>query len=324
MRDAGTPKFTLTWSLSSCSFGSLYLQPLQQPELHKTQRKKCRTPGHGRIFWSFPEILFCAPSIDCIGSDNRQHTTALTCQSAEPPSSISHPRNHVRHQLAGPPAPAGLPGRLGWHICHILNSLPEEESSYVGPVLLRIHPTRLLTVSSPVQSANLAPWFGPHLQRNIYLSLLHMEPEEGTEKAPKIPDSVIRAALLRRAVEDINRIIQIRTAKAACSSLLQRGSVGDDLWQRFQRAEKEMEDELRDVVMEVCFRPSLPFCLEHSLIDMTRPMLLYQDGAKSSSSPPTKLPPTRSSATDSTRSRPKPTRRRNGGRSAVPPFRSSS
>ncbi|KAK3330395.1 Sec62/63 complex, subunit Sec66 [Apodospora peruviana] len=101
-----------------------------------------------------------------------------------------------------------------------------------------------------VQSANLAPWFGPHLQRNIYLSLLHMEPEAGSEKAPKVPDSIIRAALLRRAVEDIHRIIQIRTAKASCSSLLQRGSVGDDLWQRFQRAEKEMEEELRDVVME--------------------------------------------------------------------------
>lgn len=100
------------------------------------------------------------------------------------------------------------------------------------------------------QSANLAPWFPPHLQRNVYLSLLHLEPEEGKEKSPKIPDSVLRAALLRRAVEDIHRIIQIRTAKAACSSLLQRGSVGDDLWQRFQRAEKEMEEELRDVVME--------------------------------------------------------------------------
>ncbi|KAJ9142134.1 Translocation protein sec66 [Pleurostoma richardsiae] len=100
------------------------------------------------------------------------------------------------------------------------------------------------------QSANLAPWFPPHLQRNIYLSLLHLEPAEGQEKAPKVPDSVLRAALLRRAVEDIHRIIQIRTAKAACSSLLQRGSVGDDLWQRFSRAEKEMEDELRDVVME--------------------------------------------------------------------------
>lgn len=100
------------------------------------------------------------------------------------------------------------------------------------------------------QSANLAPWFPPHLQRNIYLSLLHLDPEDGNGKGPKVPESVLRAALLRRAVEDIHRIIQIRTAKTACSSLLARGSVGDDLWQRFSRAEKEMEEELRDVVME--------------------------------------------------------------------------
>lgn len=100
------------------------------------------------------------------------------------------------------------------------------------------------------QAANLEPWFGPHLQRNIYLSLLHMEPEKGDEKTPKVPENVLKAALLRRAVEDINRLVQIRTAKQAITSLLQKGSVGDDLWQRFQRAEKEMENELRDVVME--------------------------------------------------------------------------
>ncbi|TPX14237.1 uncharacterized protein E0L32_000631 [Thyridium curvatum] len=101
------------------------------------------------------------------------------------------------------------------------------------------------------QSANLAPWFPPHLQRNVYLSLLHLEPEEGSsEKTPKVPDSVLRAALLRRAVEDIHRLVQIRTGKQACASLLQRGSVGDDLFQRFTRAEQEMEAELRDVVME--------------------------------------------------------------------------
>ncbi|TVY49308.1 Translocation protein [Lachnellula occidentalis] len=100
------------------------------------------------------------------------------------------------------------------------------------------------------KSANLAPWFPPHMQRNIYLSLLHLEPEDSKEKSPAVPQSIIRAALLRRAVEDIHRIIQIRSAKQACSTLLQRGSVGDDLWQRFERAEKEMEEELRDVVTE--------------------------------------------------------------------------
>lgn len=32
--------------------------------------------------------------------------------------------------------------------------------------------------------------------------------------------------------------------------------MGDDLNERFLRAEKEMEDELRDVVQEVCFTAS--------------------------------------------------------------------
>lgn len=94
------------------------------------------------------------------------------------------------------------------------------------------------------RAASLAPWFGAHTTRNIYLSLLHIE-------QPKVPDSVLKAALLRRAVEDIHRIVEIRNAKQALQSLLQRGSVGDDLWQRFQRAEKEIEAELRDVVQEV-------------------------------------------------------------------------
>jgi len=97
------------------------------------------------------------------------------------------------------------------------------------------------------KAASLEPWFPPHLQRNIYLSLLHME-------NPKCPDSILKAALLRRASEDIARIVQIRNAKGALQVLLQKGSVGDDLWQRFQRAEKEIEEELRDVVNEVSLR----------------------------------------------------------------------
>lgn len=96
------------------------------------------------------------------------------------------------------------------------------------------------------KAASLEPWFPPHLQRNIYLSLLHME-------NPKCPDGILKAALLRRATEDISRIVQIRSAKQALQTLLQKGSVGDDLWQRFQRAEKEIEEELRDVVSEVGF-----------------------------------------------------------------------
>ncbi|KAI4116004.1 MAG: hypothetical protein LQ345_003505 [Seirophora villosa] len=110
------------------------------------------------------------------------------------------------------------------------------------------------------KSLSLEPWFGPHLPRDIYLSLLHLEPEPGKEKSPTVPDGVLKAALLHRASEDIKRILEIRNAKQALSSLLQRGSVGDDLWQRFLRAEKEIEAELRDVVEEVrcCAIPGFP------------------------------------------------------------------
>lgn len=111
------------------------------------------------------------------------------------------------------------------------------------------------------KAASLASWFPPHLQRNIYLSLLHHEqvnPETG--KLVTIPDSIIKTALLRRAAEDINRIISLRSAKPALGILLQKGSIGDDLWQQFQRAEKELEAELEDVVLEVRVCPVYLIC----------------------------------------------------------------
>lgn len=104
------------------------------------------------------------------------------------------------------------------------------------------------------RATSLEPWFPPHLTRNIYFSLLHLDPQTtGTSKP--VPDSVLKAALLRRATEDIHRILAVRSAKAALQTLLQRGSVGDDLMQRFQLAETEIEEELRDVVSEVRNHP---------------------------------------------------------------------
>lgn len=106
-------------------------------------------------------------------------------------------------------------------------------------------------------TAKLSPWFPRHRQRDVYLSLLHLDPAEASEGGDgekvlkQVPDSVLKAALLRRALEDIQRILQLRTAKPALQTLLQRGSVGEELWQRFQRAEKEMEEEVKDVVNEV-------------------------------------------------------------------------
>jgi translocation protein SEC66 len=110
---------------------------------------------------------------------------------------------------------------------------------------------KLTTPPSTEKSATLEAWFPAHLQRDIYFSLMHLDPTSQNEKkSPAVPESVLKAALLRRATEDIRRVMTLRSQKQALSVLLQRGSVGDDLWQRFLRAEKEMEDEVRDVVAE--------------------------------------------------------------------------
>ncbi|KAJ5204117.1 uncharacterized protein N7498_004996 [Penicillium cinerascens] len=102
------------------------------------------------------------------------------------------------------------------------------------------------------KAASLEPWFPAHLQRDIYFSLMHLDPstQQTEKKLPAVPESVLKASLLRRATEDIRRVLALRSQKQALSVLLQRGSVGDDLWQRFLRAEKEMEDEVKDVVAE--------------------------------------------------------------------------
>jgi translocation protein SEC66 len=100
------------------------------------------------------------------------------------------------------------------------------------------------------KQASLEPWFKDHLTRDVYLSLLHLESPEG-QKAHPVPDSVLKAALLRRATEDVARIFAIRAAKPPLGGLVQGGHVGDDLWQSCLRAEKEIEDEVKDVVNEV-------------------------------------------------------------------------
>ncbi|OCT54110.1 Translocation protein sec66 [Cladophialophora carrionii] len=107
----------------------------------------------------------------------------------------------------------------------------------------------------------LAPYFPEHTTRNIYLSLLHLSDADSASDGPtsaekdkdrptKVPDSVLRAALLARACDDIRRIMEVRVRKPALAALLQRGVVGDEIFQRLQRAEQELELEIKDVVAE--------------------------------------------------------------------------
>ncbi|KAK0833220.1 Translocation protein S66 [Friedmanniomyces endolithicus] len=135
------------------------------------------------------------------------------------------------------------------------------------------------------KTAKLEPWFPPHRQRDVYLSLLHLDPSEqagsgdgdSEKKLSRVPDSVLKAALLQRALEDIKRIVQLRQAKPALQTLLQRGSVGDELWQRLLRAEQEMEAEVKDVVNEAnAFAPEWGQVIFQSANEMNQNLLIKQ------------------------------------------------
>ncbi|KAK6351939.1 translocation protein S66 [Orbilia javanica] len=93
-------------------------------------------------------------------------------------------------------------------------------------------------------AASMEPWFPPSLSRDIYLTLLHLP---DTPNPPKVPDSVLRAALLRRATDVIQKAIVIRQSKGPLQALLQKGSVGDDTWSQFLKAEQDIDAEIKEI-----------------------------------------------------------------------------
>ncbi|GAA5987580.1 hypothetical protein JCM11641_005367 [Rhodosporidiobolus odoratus] len=86
------------------------------------------------------------------------------------------------------------------------------------------------------------PWFPPHKSRDIYVSLLSLDPPP--------PRPILIAALLRRAMDDVRLIWSVRDAKTSLTTLLAKGQIGDELWEQFLAAEKELEAEIFEVVGE--------------------------------------------------------------------------
>ena len=98
-------------------------------------------------------------------------------------------------------------------------------------------------------------WFAEgHPERDIYQTLVQAaatasaQSSEGNGNVAAIPDIVLKAALLNRAMTDVKRIIRMRDDKQALSVLLQKGSIGDETMAKFTMAEKELEAEILDVV----------------------------------------------------------------------------
>ncbi|KAH6918656.1 translocation protein sec66 [Coprinopsis sp. MPI-PUGE-AT-0042] len=86
------------------------------------------------------------------------------------------------------------------------------------------------------------PYFPSHPERNAYITLLQQDPPAS--------DSLLKSALVRRAMTDVQRVLRIREDKPALQALLQKGSIGDDLWNSLIAAEKELEVEIMEVISE--------------------------------------------------------------------------
>ncbi|KAG2158398.1 Pre protein translocase subunit Sec66-domain-containing protein [Suillus bovinus] len=87
------------------------------------------------------------------------------------------------------------------------------------------------------------PYFSSHPERDVYVSLLQ-------KTDPPANEALLKAALVRRAMTDVSRVVRLREDKPALQNLLQKGSIGDDLWNSLLQAEKELEAEIVEVVAE--------------------------------------------------------------------------
>lgn len=96
---------------------------------------------------------------------------------------------------------------------------------------------------STTQDKQIEPWYPSHPERDLYVSLLN-------QTDPKPNDALLKAALIRRAMTDVKRVVKLREDKPALQNLVQKGSVGDDLWNAMLAAEKELEAELLEVINE--------------------------------------------------------------------------
>ncbi|KAI9020866.1 Sec62/63 complex, subunit Sec66 [Phycomyces nitens] len=88
----------------------------------------------------------------------------------------------------------------------------------------------------------IEPWFPENVEKEQYIALLNCE--------TPVPEHHLKAALLRRAMEAVRRLVQVQQEKPALQQLMRTGSIGDDLWRDFGVAEQDIMAELQEVVGE--------------------------------------------------------------------------
>lgn len=85
-------------------------------------------------------------------------------------------------------------------------------------------------------------WFPEHKYKHIYTSLLQVN--------PPVDDHLLKSALIRRAMTVVDRVLQLREQKPPLNQLMKSGSIGEEVWNQFCKAEAEIEQEVMEVIEE--------------------------------------------------------------------------
>ncbi|KAI9340310.1 translocation protein sec66 [Obelidium mucronatum] len=99
----------------------------------------------------------------------------------------------------------------------------------------------------------MSTYFPEHLPRRQYEELSEMY---SPKDAHGWGDKVLMQALMRRAIVDVQRILQMREEKPQLQALVRSGVVGEAMLENITLAEKETEEECQAVVAEAeLYRP---------------------------------------------------------------------
>lgn len=94
------------------------------------------------------------------------------------------------------------------------------------------------------------PIFGDNLPATLYGFLKQQYVDPNLSKENKPHEKVMKAALLRRAVEAIRRSLKLKENEAIFNKLYQDGLIGDEVFQQYAIQTKLQELELKEIVEE--------------------------------------------------------------------------
>ena len=95
------------------------------------------------------------------------------------------------------------------------------------------------------------PLFGPNRPAELYDFMKMQAINPGVPKEQKPHEKVLKAALLRRGVEAVRRLMKLKEFEPTFTRLYQEGLIGDDIHQQYGIQVKFQELELQDIVKDV-------------------------------------------------------------------------